>query len=147
MFFFFWEKIINDHQAFFLYDRTNFSLASTQYKSAVILDKIELSLKFLNKKKPFAIFFPSTPHIFDTWVFARVAELMGTKILYFQQSIFPWRYFLISGLQKMPTAVRVKGIKKPNKISIERDYINSKKKHASEAEPMYTKIRLSKTTG
>ena len=123
---FFWEKIINDHQTFFMYDRTNSLLASTEQKSAEILENIISVLRFLEEKKPFAIFFDCTPHIFDVWIFARVAELMGVKILYFQNTIFTWRYYLLSGLQKMPSLVKTEAIKASNKITIERDFIKSK---------------------
>ena len=133
----FWEKIINDHQTFFMYDRTNSLLASTEQKSAKILDSIILVLRFLEEKKPYAIFFDCTPHIFDVWIFARVAELMGIKILYFQDSIFPWRYFLLSGLQKMPSLVKTEAIKASNKTTIERDFIKSKRMDGNEAGAHY----------
>jgi len=133
----FWEKIINDHQTFFMYDRTNSLLASTEQKSAKILDSIILVLRFLEEKKPYAIFFDCTPHIFDVWIFARVAELMGIKILYFQDSIFPWRYYLLSGLQKMPSLVKTEAINASNKTTIERDFIKSKRMYGNEAGAHY----------
>ena len=134
---FFWEKIINDHQTFFIYDRTNSILASTEQKSAKILDNIISVLRFLEEKKPYAIFFDCTPHIFDVWIFARVAELMGVKILYFQTTIFPWRYFLLSGLQKMPNLVKTEAIKESNETTIERDFIKSKRMDDKEAGAPY----------
>jgi hypothetical protein len=144
---FFWEKIINDHQTFFLYDRTNFPFASTEKKSAEILENIITVLHFLEEKKPFAIFFDCTPHIYDVWIFARVAELMGIKILYTQDSIFPWRYFLLSGLQKMPNLVKIMGTKISNEITIERDYIKSKLKKMTDASPLYIQLRIKKNKG
>jgi len=133
----FWEKIINDHQTFFMYDRTNSLLASTEQKSAKILDSIILVLRFLEEKKPYAIFFDCTPHIFDVWIFARVAELMGIKILYFQDSIFPWRYYLLSGLQKMPSLVKTEVIKASNKTTIEREFMKVKGMDSIEAGANY----------
>mgnify|MGYP000020490380 CR=1 FL=1 len=140
----FWEKIINDHQTFFMYDRTNSLLASTEQKSAKILDSIILVLRFLEERKPYAIFFDCTPHIFDVWIFARVAELMGIKILYFQDSLFPWRYYLLSGLQKMPSLVKTEVIKASNKITIEREFMKVKGVDSIEAGAHYEQSDFSR---
>jgi len=62
---------------------------------------------------------------------------MGIKILYFQDSLFPWRYYLLSGLQKMPSLVKIEAIKVSNKTTIERDFIKSKRMDGNEAGAHY----------
>ena len=62
---------------------------------------------------------------------------MGIKILYFQDSIFPWRYYLLSGLQKMPSLVKTEAINTSNKTTIERDFIKSKRMDGNEAGAHY----------
>lgn len=143
-----WFEVINDHQTFFLYDRTYTGLMSSQLKATMILSKIEVLLSFIKKKNPAAIFFMATPHNIDTWLFAKVAEHINVDIFYFQSSILPWRSHLYNGVTRMPKLVKFEDfVDERNDAECVDDYIASKRKGVSDALPKYEKDRLIKNKG
>ncbi len=143
-----WFEVINDHQTFFLYDRTYTGLISSQLKSAKVLEKIESCLRYLKEKKPAAVFFMATPHNIDTFIFAKVAEFIDVDVFYFQSSIFPWRSHLYKGVTRMPELVRFEGfLEERNDAGCVNEYISSKRKGVNDALPKYEKDRLIKNKG
>lgn len=144
-----YQSILDDHQTFFLYDR-NESLfhnlgfpLSTQLKSERIIAKIHEAINFHAAHWPSVICFLQTPHHMNSWIFARVAEMMGVEVRYLEQSILPWRFHLCSGLKSRAKVVPVR-----NFFPISQDqclvpkFLESKTKGASIARPEYEAKRL-----
>lgn len=138
-----WGKLIDDHQTLMLYDRNN---NFPQLNSKKISEIVKISIAYqyyLEEIKPNALVYMATPHNIDTWVFSRVAEIIGIKVYYFQQTILPWRYYLCEGLEAIPSIVSLpKGIVSLSgceKLKIDR-YISLKQ--GDSALPQYEKDRL-----
>ena len=99
-----WRYVLDDHQTFMLYDRTNKRIWETaSFKLARLSILIQQSARLIKEKKPAFLIYNATPHNIFTWVFARTAEFYGSKIFYFQHSFLPWRYFLYCGLNRNAT--------------------------------------------
>ena len=65
------------------------------------------------------------PHSLETWIFAKVSEFYGTKVLYFQNTIIPWRFFF-QGIQDKPLLVDKENIsytKKSQETIIFKEFI------------------------
>ncbi|WP_020558609.1 hypothetical protein [Thiofilum flexile] len=143
-----WSNIINDHQTFMLYDREKVFPGQTNNKVYEI-SKLCLSFQiYLEDIDPDIIIFIATPHHIHTWIFARVAESMGIRVIYFKSSILPWRYYLCQGLHSTPLLISHKDIditeKEHQLISF---FIKNKKDGHLNAMPAYEKDRLSNNRG
>lgn len=100
------DKFINevawDQQTLMLYDRDFFGkkLETLTIRSIKITNFILSSFVLLQKLSPKFIIFHNMPHQFKSWVFAIVAEKLGSKIVYPEFTIIPWRYYLVRGIKK-----------------------------------------------
>lgn len=143
-----WSKIIDDHQTFMLYDRSNKFPVYAGYKVNRILKKVISCQLYLEQEKPDMVVYMSTPHHLDTWVFARVAEVLGIPVLFFHHSIFPWRFYLKKNLTRYPEIISPSQKKDlDDEYRLVDDFVARKKSNAVNALPIYEKKRLIETKG
>ena len=143
------KSILDDHKTFQLYDRCNrFFFKSSSIKILEIIPKIYNSINWIKKYNPTRIVYMATPHHIDTWIFARVAEELGIKINYFDQSILPWRYFLFEGMNNKRVPIDLKNL--INHPDTEKDikcYLQKKRGNTQTALPPYVKYMRKKNKG
>ncbi|MDA7512460.1 hypothetical protein N8628_04250 [Verrucomicrobia bacterium] len=132
-------KIIDDHQTLLMYDRCeNYFFTSDSLKVLKIIDKIDNSINWIKKFSPDWLIFMATPHHIDTWIFARVAEELGVKIAYFDESIIPWRYFVFTGLKYNRKPILNLGDETSSEENIRtKSYFKNKKSSIDKALPPY----------
>ena len=142
-----WQKIINDHQTFLLYDRSKFLPFSSSLKVSNIIEDVLRCIFWFEKMKPNYLIYMFMPHSLETWIFARVSEFFGTKVLYFQSTILPWRLFFFEGIKKKPYLVKIKFNKK-DKIKSESkilsEFFTKKTGGTKNIMPKYETDRLEK---
>lgn len=143
-----WNKLIDDHQTLMLYDRELTLPKQTNYK---IYEIIKLSMAFqafLENSRPSKVIFGSAPHHIDTWIFARVAEILNIEILYCKESIFPWRYYLCQGLNATSKVIKpANNIPEDDEKLLISEFLKQKKGSKLDALPIYEKERLEKNHG
>ena len=90
------ELIVNDYRLMSMYERSYKFPISNSLRVADIIYKIALINKFIDKEEftHYAIY--ATPHNIDNWIFSMVFKLRGLEVIYLQESILSWRYYLIS---------------------------------------------------
>ena len=137
-----WSSVINDHQTSVLFDRTVES-ASEVFKFNELMLLCCTYQHWLEREAPECIVFTVTPHNIKTWVLSKVAEALGIPVLYFQESFFPWRQFLLKGLKRGPEIVRPSV---PADVAVDQrffsQYVAKKKGRRDEAMPLYEIKRL-----
>ena len=99
-----WSAIINDHQTSILFDRTTES-SSEVFKFNELLLMCCCYQNWLEQEAPDLLVYTVTPHNVKTWVLSQVAEQIGIPVVYFQESFFPWRQFLLRGLSRNPKVI------------------------------------------
>ena len=143
------EKILDDHQTFMLYDRTNRRMWETNsLKVARISLLINRSHSILVTYQINSIIYTSTPHNIFTWVFAKVAECLGVEVIYFRNSMVPWRFHMLRGLKRKPILINLtydkfeKKDKEMQETKLFQEF--SQKKHflSLQAMPQYEKERF-----
>ncbi|MDX5444663.1 MAG: hypothetical protein LPJ87_01215 [Zoogloeaceae bacterium] len=139
-----WSSIINDHQTSVLFDRTVKS-ASEVFKFNELMLMCCTYQHWLEQEAPDCIVFTVTPHNIKTWTLSKVAEALGIPVLYFQESFFPWRQFLLKGLKRGPEIVCPSA---SMALEVEQkffsQYVSKKKGGREEAMPLYEIKRLKK---
>lgn len=139
-----WSAIINDHQTSVLFDRTTKS-SSEVFKFNELLLMCCCYQNWLEQEAPDLILFTVTPHNIKTWVLSKVAEQIGIPVIYFQESFFPWRQFLMEGAHRsprvIPPAIRDRSEKDRQ---IYDEYIGKKIGKLEDAMPIYELNRLKK---
>ena len=136
--------LIDDHQTFQLYDRTNRRiLESTSIKIVRIMSSAAACYRFLLDKKPDYLLYGATPHHIDTWIFARTAEFLGIPVYYFQFSPIIWRNVLMRGLDRNTVPVEMKQeLPKKQELTILKDYLALKSSSYSVARPRYITAQM-----
>jgi len=114
------KNIIWNEQTLMLYDRdfSGINFGTLSLRSVKITNYILSCISLLKKLNPKFIFFHNMPHQFKSWVFAIIAETLGSKIVYPEFTVIPWRYYLVEGIGNPG-----KLIAKNNKISKTKDEI------------------------
>lgn len=137
-----WSAIINDHQTSVLFDRTTKS-SSEVFKFNELLLMCCCYQNWLEQEAPDLLVYTVTPHNVKTWVLSKVAEQIGIPVVYFQESFFPWRQFLLRGLSRTPKVITPAiqdHSEKDRKIY--KEYIGKKIGKLEDAMPIYELKRL-----
>lgn len=137
-----WSGIINDHQTSVLFDRTTKS-SSEVFKFNELLLMCCCYQNWLEQEAPDLLVYTATPHNVKTWVLCKVAEQIGIPVVYFQESFFPWRQFLLRGLSRAPKVITPAiqdHSEKDRKIY--KEYIGKKIGKLEDAMPIYELNRL-----
>jgi hypothetical protein len=143
-----WWKLINDHQTYMLYDRTIRRPLSNSLKAANILDFSLRIQTYLEQCRPDIIVFMATPHDISRWLFARVAEELGVRVLYFQETLLPWRFALMEGLRRDATLLRpLKPVQVQLEAELTADFERRKRGSFADAFPIYERDRLIRNRG
>jgi hypothetical protein len=143
-----WRKLIDDHQTFLLYDRTIRIPLSNSLKVARIIDHALRIQSYLENCKPDILVFMATPHDIGRWLFARVAEELGVRVLYFQETLLPWRFALMEGLRRDALLLRPRqSMKGAGEAALAADYERQKRGSFANAFPKYERDRLSSNRG
>jgi hypothetical protein len=143
-----WQKLIDDHQTLMIFDRTARAPLSNSLKIALVIDYVVECQAYLEAKMPDILVFMATPHDIVRWVFARVAEELGMRVQYFQETLLPWRFALMEGMCRdavpvPPTAVATSA----NERALVSDYAKRKQGNFDEAFPKYERDRLNRNRG
>lgn len=144
-----WNKLIDDHQTLMIFDRTShFYPVSNSLKVAQIIEQATQCQSYLEDISPDVLVYMATPHDITRWVFARVAEELGVRIQYFQETLLPWRFALMQGLSRDSTLVlpRVSGAGE-SEVALANDYARKKQGDFGEAFPKIERDRLIKNRG
>lgn len=141
------NEVISDHKVFQLFDRTENVFSTTSSKITSIGVKCESCIKFIESNNVKFIYFNATPHSCNNWILAKVAELLGVEVIYFKQSIIPWRYNCLSGLHSNPNVLELTDSIDANERKEIFSYLDSKKKSIEDALPDYEKKRLERNKG
>lgn len=137
-----WSAIIDDHQTSILFDRTTKS-SSEVFKFNELLMMCCCYQNWLEQESPDLLVYTVTPHNVKTWVLAKVAEQIGIPVVYFQESFFPWRQFLLRGLSRNPNVITPAIQDHTAKDrSIYKEYIGKKIGKLEDAMPIYELKRL-----
>lgn len=143
-----WWALMNDHQTFLLYDRTIRSPLSNSLKASKMLDYVLCTQHYVERCKPDVVVFMAMPHNIFTWIFAKVAEEMGVRVLYFQETLLPWRFALKEGLRRDPALLRPRRPRcDAGEVELAADFERRKRGSFSEAFPIYERARLSRNKG
>jgi len=139
-----WSAVINDHQTSVLFDRTTKS-RSEVFKFNELLLMCCCYQNWLEQEKPDFLIYTVTPHNIKTWVLSKVAEKIGIPVIYFQESFFPWRQFMLRGLCRNPKII-IPATQDNSKKDYEiyKEYIRKKTGSLEEAMPSYELNRLKK---
>jgi hypothetical protein len=143
-----WSRIVDDHQTFLLLDRCDEPFASHAMAVAHVLCLCVHAEEMIRTLRPQVYVTMAIPHNINTWVFARVAESIGVRVMYFQHSPLPWRYFLLEGLSRTPQVI----VPSTNSITIAdqrlwQTYLQRKRGSPSDAMPYYEKERIDRNSG
>ncbi len=143
-----WQKLIDDHQTLMIYDRTAGAHLSNSLKIALIIDYVVQCQVYLEATRPDILVYMATPHDIVRWVFARVAEELGVRVQYFQETLLPWRFALMEGIIRdavpvVPPAVATSA----NEAALAADYVKRKQGTFDEAFPRYERDRLNRNRG
>lgn len=143
-----WQKLIDDHQTLMIYDRSARAPLSNSLKIAMIIDYVIQCQACLEAAKPDVLVYMATPHDIVRWVFARVAEELGVRVQYFQETLLPWRFALMEGIIRdavpvLPPAFATSA----NEMSLAVDYVKRKQGTFDEAFPRYERDRLNRNCG
>lgn len=141
------NEIISDHKVFQLFDRTENVFSTTSSKITEISDKCESCIKFIESNDVKYIYFNATPHSCNNWILAKVAELLGVEVFYFKQSIIPWRYNCLSGLNSNPEVLELNDDVDVSEREEIYSYLDNKKKSIEDALPDYERKRLERNKG
>ncbi len=141
-----WHSIIDDHQTYLLYDRAYTGAKSSQLKTADIISDCIKCQNFIGKYRPGVLIFMATPHKIETWIFSRVAELMGVDVYYFQETIMPWRQYIYKGISRKASMVRFGFEEIKDQKAID-GFVEAKKSGFDEAFPETEKIKLRRNNG
>lgn len=138
-----WKSIIDDHQTFLLYDRTNKRLLdSASIKLARISALINACQELILRVSPSAFILMATPHNIHHWTLGKVCEHYGVPVMYFQESALPWRFHLLQGLRRRPCVAKTDhahlGVSTPdNELRILDDFIARKSSKSNILVPEY----------
>ena len=97
---------------------------------------------------PDVLVFMATPHDLIRWLFARVAEELGVRVLYFQETLLPWRFALMEGLRRDALLLRPRrSMRYTAEATLAADYERRKQGSFADAFPKYERDRLSNNRG
>lgn len=137
-----WLELINDHQTSLIFHRTSKNNSEIS-KFSEILFMSHCYQLWLEDHNPDMLIFTSTPHNTKNWVMAKVAESIGIPVIYFQESFFPWKQFILEGLTKTP---KILPPSQPTQANFDykflSDYLIKKTGSQDEAMPDYEIKRL-----
>lgn len=93
------KKILCDPRSFYLADRLyGIESRRNSFKNTVILETaVWNSLSIIDETLPDSVILYNTPHSLPTWVFGRVAEIMGLPVYFFKSSPLIWRSWIVRG--------------------------------------------------
>lgn len=141
-----WSKVIDDHQTFMLYDRSftgPVHFESSSLKVARLIRLCVAAQRFLEAGRFEAFILESSPHNIHTWVFARVAEMLGISVVYLQHTALPWRVMANEGLSRFPRIVFVPSVRDrdgdENEARTIDSYIESKSAASESAVPSWVR--------
>jgi hypothetical protein len=143
-----WQKLIDDHQTMMIFDRTTRLPLSSSLKTALIIDQVVRCQSYLENVKPDLLVYMATPHNITTWIFARVAEELGTRVRFFQLTLLPWRLALMEGIRRDAALIPpLSGTAGANEELLAIDYAERKKGSFEQAYPKYERDRLKRNGG
>jgi hypothetical protein len=143
-----WQKLIDDHQTLMIFDRTARIPLSNSMKIALIIDHIIECQLYLEANAPDLLVYMATPHDIIRWVFARVAEELGVRVQYFQETLLPWRFALMEGISRDAVPVPPLAVATSvNERALATDYAKQKQGSFEEAFPKYERDRLNRNRG
>jgi len=143
-----WRKLIDDHQTLMIFDRTARLPLSNSLKIALIIDHAVRCQAFLEAKPPDVLVYMATPHDIVRWIFARVAEELGVRVQYFQETLLPWRFALMEGLSSDATLVPAQSnVASATETLLAADYAKKKQGSFDDAFPKYESDRLKRNRG
>lgn len=143
-----WWKLIDDHQTYMLYDRTIRRVLSNSMKAAKMLDFSLRAQHYLEQCRPDVLVFMATPHDISRWLFARVAEELGVRVLYFQETLLPWRFALMEGLRRDSRLIfPLKPSRDSGEAALTADFEKRKRGSFADAFPIYERDRLLRNKG
>ena len=143
-----WRKLIDDHQTLMIFDRTARLPLSNSLKIALIIDHAVRCQAFLQAKLPDVLVYMATPHDIVRWIFARVAEELGVRVQYFQETLLPWRFALMEGLSSDATLVPAQSTAvSASETLLATDYAKKKQGGFDDAFPKYESDRLKRNRG
>jgi hypothetical protein len=143
-----WWKLIDNHQTYMLYDRTVRRVLSNSMKAAKMLDFSLRAQHYLEQCLPDMLVFMATPHDISRWLFARVAEELGVRVLYFQETLLPWRFALMEGLRRDATLLPpLKPSRDTAEATLTADFEARKRGSFTQAFPVYERDRLLRNKG
>jgi hypothetical protein len=143
-----WRKLIDDHQTLMIFDRTARMPLSSSLKIALIIDHVIQCQAYLEAETPDVLVYMATPHDIVRWIFARVAEELGVRVQYFQETLLPWRFALMEGLSSEATLVPSRlTAPSPSETLLATDYAKRKQGGFDDAFPKYESDRLKRNRG
>ncbi|MCL7939447.1 capsular biosynthesis protein [Halomonas sp. ATCH28] len=126
---------------------------SMQERVLLIYKKFECAYNFFYRNTISYYFMFSTPHRIEQWLYGKVAELLGVRVVYVQNSIIPWRYFLAEGLSRdnrsfiAPCGFPVSTLLQEGECSQINKFLESKKGRRENALPFYEAMRNKNNIG
>lgn len=143
-----WQKLIDDHQTLMIFDRTSRVPLSNSMKIALIVDYVIQCQRHLEAKTPDILVYMATPHDIIRWVFARVAEELGVRVQYFQETLLPWRFALMEGICRDAVPIPPPIVTtSANETELAVDYAKRKQGNFDAAFPKYERDRLNRNRG
>jgi Capsule polysaccharide biosynthesis protein len=116
------KEIMHEPRVFFLIERhfgVNWNL-SLFNKTTMIEHLVWNTLVILSKQRPDVVFATSAPHNPISWVFCKVAELWGARVLMMNIAPFFHRRWVVEGLDgQSPIAVQPKFSSLPSQVAVE----------------------------
>ena len=141
------DAVINDCRTPQLSERFFFHLKPWQnyFNEQMIISNLVINyMDYIIGINPKFVFFHSTPHNIYSWLFGRVAEIMGYPVYLSKTTALPWRSRLVRGIGVYDT-VPIKNNFNDEKVIQSYLEVNSKK--YDEAIPSYEKKRLDERKG
>ena len=141
------NTIINDCRSPQLAERSFYHLRPWQnfFNEQMIISNLVINyMDYIYGINPKFLFFHSTPHNLFSWLFGRVAELMGYPVYLSKTTALPWRSRLVRGLGVYDTIPLKNNF---NDIRVIQSYLNVNTKRYDEAIPSYEKKRLEARKG
>lgn len=145
------REVLSDHRTFLLAERVN---RIYFWKSVFkLVENIEIlvhnSIILLKEISPDQLLFQATPHNINTWIVAKVAEVMGIEVNMIQTTALQWSFWMVKGLDS-----QIPFFPKSNKntfdgsmsVQLEK-YWKRNSANYNEAVPSYEKERLKKRGG
>lgn len=143
-----WRKLIDDHQTLMIFDRTARVPLSNSLKIALIIDHVVRCQALLEAEAPDVLVYMATPHDIVRWIFARVAEQLGVRVQYFQETLLPWRFALMEGLSSEASLVPPQStVASTSETALAADYAKRKQGGFDDAFPKYESDRLKRNRG